>query len=84
MSSSPYRSTIESPLFLAEVADYSVADHVFEKRPRALNCSLEGTLVCDFENATEISLHVVPGLNPYCPLRIRAIGSTAMIVLGMR
>lgn len=67
-----------------EVADYSAGDHTFSTVPRYLKCSASGILKVDLLGAgTNISLPVVPGVNPERVTKIYNSGSTAMTVTGL-
>lgn len=68
----------------AEVADYSADDHDFTHTTRYLKCSASGILKVDMAGGgTNISLPVVPGVNPERVTRIYNSGSTAMTVTGL-
>lgn len=68
----------------AEEADYSVSDHTFTHTTRYLKCSGSGILKVDMAGVgTNISLPVVPGVNPERVTKIYNVGSTSMTVTGL-
>jgi hypothetical protein len=79
-----YSSGLSGPGSKGEVADYSADDHEFTFVPRYLKCSASGILKVDLlRGGTNISLPVVPGVNPERVTKIYNVGSTAMTVTGL-
>ena len=79
-----YSSGLTGPGTKGEVADYSADNHDFTFVPRYLKCSASGILKVDMlGGGTDISLPVVPGVNPERVTRIYNSGSTAMTVTGL-
>jgi hypothetical protein len=79
-----YSNGITGPGTYAEVADYSSGDHTFTTFPRYLKCSASGVLKVDMLNGgVNVSLPVVPGVNPERVKKIYNVGSTAMTVTGL-
>lgn len=75
---------LDSPGAYGEEADYSSDNHTFATVPRYLKCSASGILKVDLLGAgTNISLPVVPGVNPERVTKIYNSGSTAMTVTGI-
>ena len=79
-----YSSGLSGPGSKGEVADYSADDHTFTFVPRYLKCSASGILKVDLpRGGTNISLPVVPGVNPERVTKIYNVGSTSMTVVGI-
>jgi len=79
-----YSSGLSGPGSKGEVADYSAGDHEFTFVPRYLKCSASGILKVDLlRGGTNISLPVVPGVNPERVTKIYETGSTVMTVVGI-
>jgi hypothetical protein len=79
-----YSSGLTGPGSKGEVADYSSGNHTFSFVPRYIKCSASGILKVDLlRGGTNISLPVVPGVNPERVSRIYNVGSTAMTVVGI-
>jgi hypothetical protein len=79
-----YSTGLTGPGTKGEVANYSAGDHTFSFVPRYLKCSASGILKVDLvRGGTNISLPVVPGVNPERVTRIYNVGSTAMTVTGL-
>lgn len=75
---------LDSPLKNAVSASYDAStNYVFEQLPRAINCSAEGTLRVTMGSATNIPIHVVPGLNPYRTSTIWSGSDSGVTVIGM-
>jgi hypothetical protein len=75
---------LTGPGTYAEVADYSSGDHTFSTFPRYLKCSASGVLKVDMlDGGVNVSLPVVPGVNPERVKKIYNSGSTAMTVTGL-
>jgi hypothetical protein len=78
------RADLTTPGTRGEVADYSAGNYTFTFVPRYLKCSASGILKVDMLNGgTNISLPVVPGVNPERVTKIYNSGSTAMTVTGL-
>ena len=79
-----YSTGLTGPGTKGEVADYSAGDHDFTFVPRYLKCSASGILKVDLvRGGTNISLPVVPGVNPERVSKIYNVGSTQMTVTGL-
>jgi hypothetical protein len=79
-----YSTGLTGPGTKGEVANYSSGDHTFTFVPRYLKCSASGILRVDLvRGGTNISLPVVPGVNPERVTRIYNVGSTQMTVTGL-
>jgi hypothetical protein len=79
-----YSSGLTGPGSKGEVADYSSGNHTFSFVPRYIKCSASGILKVDLlRGGTNISLPVVPGVNPERVSKIYNVGSTAMTVVGI-
>jgi hypothetical protein len=79
-----YSSGLTGPGTKGEVANYSSGDHTFTFVPRYLKCSASGILKVDLvRGGTNISLPVVPGVNPERVSKIYNVGSTQMTVTGL-
>lgn len=75
---------LTAPGTYAEVADYSSGDHTFSTFPRYLKCSASGILKVDMlDGGTNVSLPVIPGVNPERVTKIYNVGSTQMTVTGI-
>jgi hypothetical protein len=79
-----YSTGLTGPGTKGEVANYSSSDHTFTFVPRYLKCSASGILKVDLvRGGTNISLPVVPGVNPERVSKIYNVGSTQMTVTGL-
>jgi hypothetical protein len=79
-----YSTGLTGPGTKGEVANYSSGDHTFTFVPRYLKCSASGILKVDLvRGGTNISLPVVPGVNPERVSKIYNVGSTSMTVIGL-
>jgi hypothetical protein len=79
-----YSSGLTGPGTKGEVANYSSGDHTFTFVPRYLKCSASGILRVDLvRGGTNVTLPVVPGVNPERVTKIYNSGSTAMTVIGL-
>jgi hypothetical protein len=79
-----YSTGLTGPGTKGEVANYSSGDHTFTFVPRYLKCSASGILKVDLvRGGTNISLPVVPGVNPERVSKIYNVGSTQMTVTGL-
>ena len=75
---------LTAPGTYAEEADYTAGNHTFATVPRYLKCSASGILKVDMLNGgVNVSLPVVPGVNPERVTKIYNSGSTAMTVTGL-
>jgi hypothetical protein len=78
-----YSKRLESPLDSIEIAPdtHPTQGYNFTQKPRALNCSQDGTLRVSMNGVTG-SIAVIQGLNPY---RVDALlsGSSTISVVGM-
>jgi hypothetical protein len=79
-----YSTGLTGPGTKGEVANYSSGDHTFTFVPRYLKCSASGILKVDLvRGGTNISLPVVPGVNPERVSKIYNVGSTQITVTGL-
>ena len=79
-----YSTGLTGPGTKGEVANYSSGDHTFTFVPRYLKCSASGILRVDLvRGGTNVTLPVVPGVNPERVTKIYNSGSTSMTVIGL-
>ncbi len=77
-------SELQSPLQYVELVptSYTGSSYTFAQVPRAINCSIAGTLVVSLKNAVTASIYVNAGMSPYRVSTIHS-GSSAGTIVGM-